>query len=191
MRRLQKRYLGMAILFLICVLGTVTACGASSAQDSPPTSSGWPITIATNHAQYAGSDEIDLTVTNHATYAIYALDTQASCSILSLQVLVQGQWQDSSAAPCAMLRVAAPVKIDAGGSYTARIRASLLSKSAESFPAGVYRLALTYFPGPDSRSGATTTYSAQLTVTGTSSGTGGSSTAPSGPPVQGTPMANP
>lgn len=169
----------IALVFLALALVTLAACGINSTTEnsSPPTSAGWPLTLGTNHSQYAGSETINVTVTNHSNAAVYALDTRASCSALTLQVQVNSQWQDSSAAPCAMKRVAMPVKINAGATYSTTIRAGFSDKSAAAFPAGTYRLVLNYYATPDDRINGTTVYSAEFTVTGTSSG---SSSAPSG-----------
>jgi hypothetical protein len=169
----------LTLAFLTLTLVALAACGISSANEnsSPPTSAGWPLTLGTNHSQYAGSEAITVTVTNHTNAAVYALDTRASCSVLTLQVQVNGQWQDTSAAPCAMKRVAMPVKINAGATYTATIRAGFTDKSAATFPTGTYRFVLVYYATQDDRTGGTTIYSAALTVTSTSSG---SSSAPSG-----------
>jgi hypothetical protein len=77
------------------------------------------------------------------------MDTQASCSILSLQHQASGAWQPSQVAQCPQKRPARPVKIEAGGTYTATITAGYPGMARLSFPTGSYRLVLTYTTSPD------------------------------------------
>ncbi|HKD77869.1 MAG TPA: hypothetical protein VKB76_20350, partial [Ktedonobacterales bacterium] len=81
------------------------------------------------------------------TTAIYTTDTHASCSILGLQAQTNGAWQGSNAAPCPLGRVAAPVRIAGGATYTTAIHAG--GRQPGTFPAGDYRLALAYSTSPD------------------------------------------
>ena len=130
-------------LFLI-----VCARGAGNGGASP-SASGGPIRVTTNRANYAPNDAIAVTVRNTLSTAIYAVDTQASCSILALDYLVNGVWQPSQVAQCPQKRPARPVKIDAGATYTATITAGYPGLQQLPFPAGSYRLVLNYTTSPD------------------------------------------
>lgn len=130
-------------LFLI---GCASAAGNGGAS---PAAGGGSIRVTTNRADYAPDDAIAVTVRNTLSTAIYALDTQASCSILSLQQQVNGSWQLSQVAPCPQKRPARPIKIDAGAAYTATITAGYPGMQQRPFPLGSYRLALTYATSPD------------------------------------------
>ena len=130
-------------LFLIGCARGAGNIGAS------PSASGGSIRITTNRADYAPDDAIAVTVRNTLSTAIYAPDTQASCSILSLHYLVNGVWQPSQVAPCPLKRPARLVKIDAGATYTATITAGYPGLQQIPFPAGSYRLLLTYTTSPD------------------------------------------
>ena len=130
-------------LFLI-----VSAQGAGNGSASP-SAGGGSIRVTTNRADYAPNDAIAVTVRNTLSTAIYAVDTQASCSILALDYLVNGVWQPSQVAQCPQKRPARSVKIDAGATYTATITAGYPGLQQLPFPAGSYRLVLTYTTSPD------------------------------------------
>lgn len=149
----------------------LVGCGAQGATSggAGPTQSTGPVTIATDHSAYAPMDPIHITISNHLSSPIYAYDTQASCSILGLEMQQAGQWAPANALHCPLGRVALPVKIAAGADYRVTIGATVSHIGAASPLAnGTYRLALAYYPAPLSGSAqqpaATLAYSAPLTV---------------------------
>jgi hypothetical protein len=160
----------------------LTACGSASNADSGTnTSSGTqtngPVSIATDHSVYGPSEPIQVTVLDKLSTPIYALDTKAGCSILDLEVQVNGTWQATSAARCPLGRPAMVVRIDAGKAYTTTIQAG----SPSVFPAGTYRLLLNYSitaSGTSILSNPTTVYSMPFSVTGSGSPGSGSPTQP-------------
>src|SRR5690348_14844036 len=101
-----------------------------------------PISITTNRSSYGPDDAITVTVHNRLSTPIYAMDTQASCSILALHYQVNGTWQPSQVAQCPQKRPARPVKIEAGATYTTTITAGYPGMARLSFPTGSYRLVL-------------------------------------------------
>jgi hypothetical protein len=149
------------------------------------------VSIATDHSSYASTESVHVTVTNHLPVPITAYDTRASCSILDLQVLVGGNWQVSSAARCALGRIAMPVHIASGASYTATIKAGNgVATSTSGFPNGHYRLVLHYSTSSTSTPTPTPTTivevdSAALTMTGASASAAGAP--PNAAGVSGTP----
>jgi len=177
MTRLKYWLLGAPLLLALTGCGNLT--GGTSVNTSAATLTTGPITIATDHSAYAPTDTMKITIQNNLTIAIYAYDTRASCSILTLEVQQSGQWVASNALHCPLGRAAMAVKIEPGGTYTANIGARIMSiGQSHSLPEGTYRLALTYFDAPLSGASkaptSTTIYSATLTVSGTvppSSGT--------------------
>lgn len=194
-------------LLALCAAALIAAgCGLTSgagsqANSSPPTIAGGLVTIATDHSTYAPTDGIHVTVVNHLTTSISAYDTRASCSILGLQVMRDGTWQSATVARCPLGRVALPVKIAPGGSYSATITAGYKGQpGAMSFPDGQYRLVLSYSApgtpastlapnGPPPGAGTTTVYSATLSVSGSAPGaSGGSSGTPTLSAEPGTPQ---
>ncbi len=188
--------LGAIALCALAGCGVTTSGGSDQAANtSPGTVSSGPVTIATDHTIYRPHDENQVTVTNTLATAIYAEDTQASCSILALQAQNGATWGGSNAARCPLGRPAAVVAIAAGAKYTASIHAGELSPRSGLFPIGTYRLLLTYATSETSLmsgSGTTTIDSLTLSVVcqgpcptaGTSSGTGTSTG--SGTPVSAT-----
>ena len=147
----------------------LAGCGASSigtgGQTSSPPTKG--VTVQTDQPTYHGGDAVQVTVKNNLDVPIYAHDTAASCSILTLQFQVDGAWQSSSMAGCPMKRRAMIVKIDAGASYSASITASYPGLAAMMFPAGTYQLVLPYSTSPDAiptGAGAQQSASAPFTV---------------------------
>ena len=140
----------MQFLISLIVSGLVLlGCARAAGSGSASASAGRAIRVTTDRAEYAPNDAVAVTVRNTLATAIYAMDTQASCSILSLHALVNGVWQPSQMAPCPQKRPARPVKIDAGATYTATITAGYPGVQSLLFPVGSYRLVLTYTTSPD------------------------------------------
>jgi hypothetical protein len=175
---------------LICGLLLLASCGTTSTTiggsvnppskatnpATPPISTpagtvsaanGAGIVISLDHAVYAPNASIHVSVKNGLATAIYGLDTQAGCSILGLQMQSNGTWQGSNAAACPLRRVAAPVRIASGATYTTVIHAGAIQPGT--FPVGVYRFTLAYSTSPNavpSIDGTTIAYSPTFQVQG-------------------------
>jgi hypothetical protein len=156
--------IGMLALLSVVLSSCGTSTGTGSGNSNPGTSTSGPVRISTDHTSYQPTDTIQVTVTNQLSKSIFAYDTRASCSILGLDMQVNGRWQGASVARCPLGRMARWVEIPVGKPYTATIQAGGLSNV--SFPPGTYRLSLSYSmsPTPTGLSGLTTIYSASLTV---------------------------
>jgi hypothetical protein len=142
---------GCAIAMVACgSTATAGSGGGATPNTSPPTKSAGPIVIGTDHTRYAPTDLIQVTLTNGLATALYAYDHQASCSIFAIERQQASVWQplDSSLAGCPLGRPTMMVKIAAGATYHATIRAGYLRQGDRSFPAGQYRLALSYSNTP-------------------------------------------
>jgi len=118
---------------------------------------------------YQPGDVIRVSVTNNMQKSIFAYDTRASCTILGLQVQVNGTWQNSQASRCALGGRAGVVEIPAGKTYSTTISAGTPGVSSPGFPPGSYRLELKYMISPtgvpqQSNQGTTTIYSASFVV---------------------------
>lgn len=149
---------GVALILLM-------ACGSSTGNNtSPSTRTRGPVIIATDHSMYHSTNNIQVTVTNKLLTPIYAFDTRASCSILGLQILVNGTWRYSNAAPCLTGRHAVLVKIDAGKTHTTTISPGISGSNQAAFPTGTYRLVLIYVIGA-SNGTSMTIYSESFEVT--------------------------
>lgn len=157
----------MLLLFALC------GCGSTSGNSNSGPSTGGPVSISTNRTTYAPTDSIEVSVTNHMQTSIFAYDTRASCTILGLQVQANGTWRDTQVARCSLGRRAMRMEIAANKIYTATIKAGFQSIYQTAFPAGTYRLVLTYFTSATSlaqqpNQNTTTIYSAPFTVVGSS-----------------------
>jgi hypothetical protein len=187
------KYLWLGLIggsFIILLAGCSAVTGASG--DNPGTLTSGPVSIATDHTTYTPTQGIHVTIKNQSGKAIYALDTRASCTILSLQQQVKGAWQGANVARCPLGRIARQVMIGNGQTYTATIQAGEPAVKNAAFPGGTYRLVLAYATSAgESASPAllTTIYSATLTVAGQAPG--GSSTPPAATPSAGTPVSLP
>jgi hypothetical protein len=149
-----------------CFLFALWSCGFAGGSN-PGTSTSGPVSISTDHAMYQPGDVIHVSVTNHMQKSIFALDTRASCTILGLQVQVNGTWQNSQASRCALGSLAGLVEIPAGKTYSATISAGTPGVSSPGFPAGSYRLELKYSTSPTgapANQGKITIYSAAFVV---------------------------
>ncbi|HEU0028485.1 MAG TPA: hypothetical protein VFQ25_15335 [Ktedonobacterales bacterium] len=170
MRRLGHSLLGAAILLALALAGCGDLRAGSAVNTSESTITTGPVTIATDHSAYAPTDTMNVTIVNHLAQAIYAVDTQASCSILSLEVQQAGQWGSSDALHCPLGRAAMIVKIEPGATYTVSVGAGVMSiGKSHALPNGAYRLVLRYYTTPPSgatQPTATAINSATLTVNG-------------------------
>lgn len=139
----------LSLMGLGVVLVGCAANGGNTGTNPTSTPSGaGSVVVSTDRATYAPADAIMVTVRNGLSRPIYAMDTQASCSIVSLQYQVGGAWQASQMAQCPQKRPARPIKIDAGATYTATITAGYPGLQQLNFPTGSYRLVLAYTTSP-------------------------------------------
>ena len=142
-----RRIISLIGLSLLLV-GCATMSNMNTTTSGTATSSPGPVVVSTDHTTYGPGDTISVSVQNTLSTPIYAMDTQSSCSILSLQYQVNGVWQPSQVAQCPMKRPARPVKIDAGATYTTTITAGYPGLSQLTFPKGSYQLVLIYTTSP-------------------------------------------
>lgn len=170
MNRLGRWIVGAPLLLALALVSCGSVTGGNAVNTSAPTITNGPVTIATDHSAYAPTDAMRVTIENHLTTAIYAFDTQASCSILSLEVMQAGLWTPSDALHCPLGRVAMIVKIEPGGTYTTSVGARVANiNQSRSLPNGSYRLVLRYFSSPPTgaaQTQSTPVNSATLTVSG-------------------------
>lgn len=161
---------GITALLLL----TLSGCGSNSSsaagnsQQGTPTSG--PVSIGTDRTTYMPADSIAVSVTNNLSTSVYAYDTRANCTILDLQMQINGSWQATQIARCPLGRPAMRVEIAAHATYTAMIKAGSLGVSQASFPAGSYRLVLMYSTSATTtpQQTMTTVYSAAFSVSASS-----------------------
>jgi hypothetical protein len=148
----------------LCMLFVLGGCGTGGASQ-PGTPTGGSVTVRTEHATYRPADTIQVSVTNSLQTGIFAYDTLASCTILGLQAQVNGSWQNSKIAYCALGRRARLVEIAAGKTYQATVRAGISRVQSPGFPPGTYRFSLLYMTSAQEPvQDRTTIYSAPFTI---------------------------
>ncbi len=142
---MDKRFcfaLGCTGLILV-----LTACGYTPDQhpsQNASTPSKGAVRISTDHTTYRKNSQIHVTVHNTLSTPVYALDSQAGCSILSFETYVDGTWRSADVARCPGGHPTSQVKVDAGKVYSATIQAIRLEEAFYAIPAGTYRLVLKY-----------------------------------------------
>jgi len=190
--------LSPALILLLAGCGATvaanTACQNPAA--SAPTINQGLVTIATDHSVYATANAIVATVTNGTGQSIYTENHKASCTVLALQQQVNGKWAAPSRniAGCAEAMVTGVVELAPGKPLTVSVHAGGLRSVA--WPAGTYRLVLTYSTSRTdvAQPNNTTVYSQPVTIVdcGAPAATSGSSGTPNtgaqpGEPINVTP----
>jgi hypothetical protein len=139
--------------FLTVLLLSTAACGrlTASQSDATATPNGssstatrGPIVISTDHSLYSPADPWKVTVRNGLATTIYAMDEEASCSILALQTQSGGAWRPAEGAGCPLGRIALVVAVAPGTTVTYTIQAGYPGLYFAYFSPGVYRLSLSY-----------------------------------------------
>jgi uncharacterized cupredoxin-like copper-binding protein len=181
----------LAVLSLTSFLA-LAGCGAISTQSAaelsasknPPTAKSTlvaptatitanEVTLSTDRASYQPGDQVRVTIANGRGVSIYAVASNANCSVLIIHAKTAAGWQTFNAAPCSAQGDPQTVEVKPGSAVTVTITAPAV---------GTYRCALQYttitIPPPRSApngaiaigtnpsSGpATTVYSAEWDVT--------------------------
>lgn len=167
---MKSTYWHFAGGILMALLVMLSGCGSTSSSGNAGTSTSGLVSIHTDHSKYLSTDSIKVSIMNNLQTSIFAYDTRASCTILDLQVQVNGVWQATNIARCPLGRPAMRVEVPAGKTYSATIQAGYLGISQASFPVGAYRLVLGYSTSATSlpQQNTTTIYSATFSVASSS-----------------------
>jgi len=133
---------------LRCLIGlslmlVLAACSGGNTTDHGTRTKG-PIVIATDHATYTATAPIKFSVINQTKSAIYAFDTQSSCTILELEIQLNGQWGPADQVACQTGKLPVRITIAPGQTYAGTIRVSAPQGKSAALPTGTYRLALFY-----------------------------------------------
>lgn len=136
-KSLLRWLVGLSLMVMLA------ACGGGNTTDNGTRTKG-PIIITTDHATYTTTAPIKFSVINQTKSAIYAFDTQSSCTILELELQLNGQWEPSDQVACQAGRLPVRITIAPGQTYTGTIRVSAPQGKSAALPTGTYRLALFY-----------------------------------------------
>ena len=119
------------------------------------------VVVEVGASSFATTDTIAVTVRNDLGASIIATDHQTSCTIVQLQMQVNGAWQNQGG--CALGIATRQVPLAAGSSTAVNVSPSAGQISAKPWPAGSYRVAFTYRASANA-SASDTVYSAPFTV---------------------------
>jgi uncharacterized cupredoxin-like copper-binding protein len=147
---MSPRLAALALLSLLALAG----CGAISTQSASEssTSKNTPtaksilveptatitaneVTLSTDRASYQPGDQVRVTIVNGRGVSVYAIASNADCSVLVIHAKTAAGWQTSNAAPCSVQGDPQTVEVKPSSATSVTITAP---------PAGTYRCALQY-----------------------------------------------
>ncbi|HEV7127156.1 MAG TPA: hypothetical protein VGN32_06920 [Ktedonobacterales bacterium] len=110
-----------------------------------------PVTITCDRDQYALGDTIQVTILNGKPSSIFVTDHGTNCTLVHLQRSVNGSWQLEG--QCAMMKATRLVEVVPGALAQTLAPGRGQIKPLMAWPAGTYRIALTYSDTRDLASG--------------------------------------
>lgn len=149
------------------VLASIAGCGAprQHVQQTPlPTATTLSVRIATDRSQYGISRPIGVTVQNTSGTTYYATDGHSACTIVQLQQLVKGVWQDMM--PCASGQTPNVLTVAPRLSEPFTLAPGNNPNDANAWTPGIYRVALSANAKPDNTGQEIQAYSAAFQVIG-------------------------
>lgn len=163
-----RRNGGVEKLLAACVsavvLASMAACGASRPhiQAPLPTATTLSVRVTTDRAQYGTSRPIGVTVQNASGTAYYATDGHSACTIVQMQQLVRGAWQDIM--PCTSRQPPNVLTISAKLSEPFTLAPGNDPHDANAWLPGTYRVTLLVNTKRDSTGQAIQAYSAGFRI---------------------------
>jgi hypothetical protein len=162
----------------LCIsIATVAGCGGSTAssnqggntvsgQSGSPTatsSSHAPVTLTPDKQRYAPGDPIFVTIHNGMSRTIWAPDHQTNCTVVLVERLENGAW--SGEQNCALMRASRMVPLAAQTTIVQTLGASPgFLADPSGWPAGTYRLTLSYAASDTTITQTSVVHSAEFTV---------------------------
>lgn len=153
-------------LLIVAPIISLAACGHAAGEGGGVSATGTTgptqgVVVEVGASSYAATDAIAVTVRNDLSASIIATDHQTSCTIVQLQMQVNGAWQNQGG--CALGMATRQVPLAAGSSTAVSVSPSAGQISARPWPAGSYRVAFSYRASANA-SASDTVYSAPFTV---------------------------
>ncbi len=140
--------------------------GGETVGTTEPTGTTGPtqgVVVEVGGVSYATTDTIAVTVRNELGSGIVATDHQTACTIVQLQIQINGVWQNQGG--CSLGIATRQIPLAAGSVTAVQVAPGAGQISARPWPTGVYRIAFTYVVGPTATAGASeTVYSAPFNV---------------------------
>lgn len=134
----------LCALVIASSLLSLAACGQQAGKDHGVGSTGptQGVVVEVGAPSYAPTDTIKVTVRNQLGASIIATDHQTSCTIVQLQMQVNGAWQNEGG--CALGIATRQVTLAAGSNTPVSLSPGAGQMKANPWPAGSYRVVFTY-----------------------------------------------
>lgn len=151
-----------ALVIVVSILSLV-GCGQQAGKDRGVSSTGptQGVVVEVGAPTYMTTDTIAVTVRNQLGASIIATDHQTSCTIVQLQMQVNGAWQNEGG--CALGIATRQVTLAAGSNTPVSLSPGAGQMKANPWPAGSYRVAFTYRASATATA-SDTAYSAPFTI---------------------------
>jgi hypothetical protein len=118
------------------------AMTATAAADQTPSLEAGAVRISLMKAQFRPDEPLTATIQNQLVTSVWATDHHTDCGLLSLEAFSGGVW--SALEQCSQPRPVKVVEISAGASAPQSIGYSQNVDMGAGWPAGTYRLTLSY-----------------------------------------------
>ena len=152
----------LCALVVVASILSLAACGQQAGEggvsSTGPTQG---VVVEVGAPSYTPTDTIAVTVRNQLGSSIIATDHQTSCTIVQLQMQVNGAWQNEGG--CALGIATRQVTLAAGSSTPVSLSPGAGQIKANPWPAGSYRVAFIYRASA-AATASDTAYSAPFTI---------------------------
>lgn len=157
------RRCALCALVIAASILSLAACGQQAGEGRGVSSTGptQGVVVEAGAPSYTTTDTIAVTVRNQLGSSIIATDHQTSCTIVQLQMQVNGAWQNEGG--CALGIATRQVTLAAGSSTPVSLSPGAGQIKANPWPVGSYRVAFIYRASA-AATASDTAYSATFTV---------------------------
>lgn len=168
MRHLSRSHIvliPLLILFSVFASGMLAGCKSSGPALAQPTATKSQVVITIQNTRYGVSDPLGILIKNAGEKDVYALDGQASCTMLQLQQYNTQQKTWAKVDRCTDKSSPHVLVIHAGMSEPFTLSPGS-SSDPNTWETGLYRVALSFSASPDGMSDAQIAYSDGFTIKG-------------------------
>lgn len=144
------------VLFGLAVCLLLAACGQTTGSNLGPGSSG-AVQVSVDATTYHSSDPISVAIANQSSSDIYVADHQSQCTIVQLQTRSGNDWQQIG--KCAVMT---PTRMHQVGHNSTQV--VTLTAPHGGWPAGAYRVSLSYSQTAQPTNTTTQAYSPEFQV---------------------------
>ena len=142
---------------------TASPTGPAGGPASASSTTSGALQLTGLHSAYSASGTVVVTIHNGLSQTIYVADHQSNCSIVSLQQLVGGQWQQVGT--CRIMTLTRLNPLAAGSTTQVSLTPGGGQFATGAWAAGTYRIVLRYTTGTGtSATAGGTVVSAQFTI---------------------------